>query len=187
MNGENVKWLISHTDRFFVVRSSEKKSDWRSDFLSERVSTHGPTFYRRQNIRPTLRFFIGVSFGTHGPIFLSELLCVTMAGEVPLLDYDTPIFYWTDVCACRPIFCRKQLQEKIGPIFCLTRSQRTRTDFHSDKSVCVRWALQTAKIIVIFAHLSTEWPEMIGWKETKIYEWLQKIIVTYNYGTEYRK
>ena len=47
------------------------------------------------------------------PDFLSELLCVTMAGEVPLLDYITPILYWTEVNTHGPIFCRKQLQEMI--------------------------------------------------------------------------
>ena len=45
-----------------------------------------------------------------------------------------------------PIFCLKQLREKIGAILYRSKSQRTRTDFHSDflstikKSVRVRWA-----------------------------------------------
>ena len=96
------------------------------EFLSEWVNAHGPTFYRRQNID-----------------FLSELLCVTITGEVSLLMYVTPIFYRTELNARGPIFCRKQLREKIGPSFYRTKSQRTRTDFHSEflstiknRSVC---------------------------------------------------
>ena len=50
-------------------------------------------------IEPTLRFFIRVSFGAHGPIVHQSYYAVTMAGEVPLLDYVTPIFYRTDVSA----------------------------------------------------------------------------------------
>ena len=34
----NCHQIRAHTDWFFVVRSSEKKSEWRSDFLSEWVS-----------------------------------------------------------------------------------------------------------------------------------------------------
>ena len=49
-----------------------------------------------------------------------------------LLDDVTPIFYRTDVSAHGPIFCHKQLREKIGAILFRNKSQRTRTDFHSD-------------------------------------------------------
>ena len=53
---------------------------------------------------------------------------MTIIGEVPLFDDVTPIFSRTEVSAHGPIFCRKQLREKIGAI--LYRSKRT--DFHSD-------------------------------------------------------
>ena len=75
----------------------------------------GPTFSRTKNQRTLTDF-------------LSELLCVTIAGEVPLLDDVTPIFYRTEVSAHGPIFCRKQF---LGAIFYRSKSQRTRTDFHS--------------------------------------------------------
>ena len=57
---------------------------------------------------------------------------MTIAGEVSLLDDVTPIFYRTEFSAHGPIFCRKQLQEKIGAILYRTKSQRTRTHFHYD-------------------------------------------------------
>ena len=67
-------------------------------------SAHGPIFFnRRQNIRPTLRFFMGGSFGAHGPIV------VTMTGGVLLLDYVTAIFYRTKVSAHEPIICHRQI------------------------------------------------------------------------------
>ena len=73
-------------------------------FLSQtKHRTYLTIFYRECHLAHTTRF-------------LPEL---TMAGEVPLLDYVTPIFYQTEVSAQ-------------GPIFCRTRSQRTQTDFHSD-------------------------------------------------------
>ena len=75
---------------------------------------------------------------THRPIFCRKqlqekigLLCVTIIGEVPLLDDVTPIFSRTEVSAHRPILCRKQLREKIGVILFRSKSQPTRTDFHS--------------------------------------------------------
>ena len=104
--------------RFFIGVSQRT----RSDFLSQ--TKH--------------RLFIAVSFVAHGLIFYRSY-CVTMTGEVPLLDYVTPIFYPTEVSAHGPTFCRKQLREKIGPIFYRTKNQRTRTDLHSDfclRSVC---------------------------------------------------
>ena len=133
-------------------------------------SAHGPVFCRkelREKVGSKVRFFLGPSQRTRpifcrkqlrekiGPIFsrtkgqrtrtdfLSELLCVTIIGEVPLLDDVTPIFSRTEVSAHGPIFCRKQLREKIGAILYLSKSQRTRNDFHSDflsttknRSVC---------------------------------------------------
>ena len=59
-------------------------------------------------------------------------LCVTIAGEVPLLDDVTPSFYRTEVSAHGPIFCRMEPREIIGAILYRSKSQRTRTDFHSD-------------------------------------------------------
>ena len=133
-------------------------------------SAHGLIFCRkelREKVGVKVRFFLGLSQRTRpifcrkqlrekiGPIFsrtksqrtrtdiLSELLCVTIADEVQLLDDVTPIFYRTEVSAHGPIFCRKQLREKIGAILYRSKSQRTRTDFHSDflstrknRSVC---------------------------------------------------
>ena len=133
-------------------------------------SAHGPIFCRkepREKVEVKVRFFLGLSQRTR-PIFcrkqlrekirpilsrtksqrtrtdfLSELLYVTIAVEVQLLDDVTPIFYRTEVNAHGPIFCRKQLREKIGAILYRSKSQRTRTDFHSDflsarknRSVC---------------------------------------------------
>ena len=106
-------------------------------------SAHGPIFCRkelREKVGVKVRFFLGLSQRTRAD-FLSELLCVTIAGEVSLLDDVTPIFYRTEVSAhgrffvvsssekrserfyigakvsahkpiFTPIFCRRQ---KIGP------------------------------------------------------------------------
>ena len=122
-------------------------------------SAHRPIFCRTElweKVRVKVWFFIGVSQHTRTdfltqakhrtyltisywsvicrtrPNFLSELLCVTMAGEVPALDYVTPIFYRTEVSAHGPIFCHKQLREKIGLILYRTKIQHTWTDFHSN-------------------------------------------------------
>ena len=93
---------------------------WFFLWLSQRTR---PIFCRKQ-----LREKIG-KISAH---FLSELLCVTIAGEVSLLDDVTPIFYQTEVSAHGPIFCRKQLREKNGAILYRSKSQHTRTNFHSD-------------------------------------------------------
>ena len=104
-------------------------------------SAHGPLFCCKQlqeKIGVKVQFFIGLSqrtrtdFLSHTknqtylaifyqsvilrtrPDFLSELLCLTMAGEVPLLDYITPIFYWTEVSAHGPIFYRRPIVERKG-------------------------------------------------------------------------
>ena len=122
-------------------------------------SAHGPIFCRkelREKVGVKVRFFLGLRQRKRptfyrkqlrekiGPIFsrtksqrtrtdfLSELLCVTIASEVSLLDDVTPIFHRTEVSAQGPIICRKLLQEKIGAILYRIKSQRTRTDFHSD-------------------------------------------------------
>ena len=90
-------------------------------------SAHGAIFCRkelREKVGVMIRFFLGLSQRTR-PIFcrkqprtksqrtrtdfLSELLCVTIAGEVSLLDEVTPIFYRTEVSAHGPIFCRSDL------------------------------------------------------------------------------
>ena len=57
------------------------------------VSAHGPILYCRQKIGPTERLFIGVSFGAYCPIFDRSWCAVIMTGEVPSLDYVTPIFF----------------------------------------------------------------------------------------------
>ena len=134
------------------------------------ASAHGPIFCRkelREKVGVKVRFFLGLSQRKRptfcrkqlrekiGPIFsrtksqrtrtdfLSELLCVTIAGEVSLLDDVTQIFYQTEVSAHGPTFSRKQLREKIRAILYRSKSQHTRTDFHSDflstiknRSVC---------------------------------------------------
>ena len=126
----------AHMDRFFVVRSSEKKLERRSDFFLGLSQRRRPIFCCKQ-----LREKIGPTFSRTKSQrtridFLLELLCVTIAGEVPLLDDVTPSFYRTEVSAHGPIFCRKQLREIIGVILYRSKSQRTRTDFHSD--FCLR-------------------------------------------------
>ena len=81
----------------FFIRVSQRT---RTDFLSQtKHRTYLTIFYR------------SVIWCTR-PDFLSELLCVTMTGGVPLFDYITPIFYRTEVSAHGPIFCRKQPQDK---------------------------------------------------------------------------
>ena len=118
--------------RFFVVISSEKKSGVKVRFfigVNQRTRTD---FLSQTKHRTYLTIFYPSVIWRKRPDFLSELLCVTMAGKVPLLDYVTPIFYRTEVSAHGPNFCRKQLREKIRPIFYLTKSQGTQTDFHSN-------------------------------------------------------
>ena len=124
-------------------------------------SAHGPIFCRKElpeNVGAMVRFFLGLSqcrrlifchkqlreknrtnfFSdqklAHTDWFFIELLCLTIAGEVLLLDDVTPIYYRTEVSAHGSIFCRKQLREIIGAILYRSKSQRTRTNFHS---VCV--------------------------------------------------
>ena len=75
----------------FFIRLSQRT---RIDFLSQ--TKH----------RTYLTIFFRVSFGTHCLIFYPKYCVVTIAGEAPLLDYVTPIFYWN-------------------------KSHRTRGDFHS--------------------------------------------------------
>ena len=92
-------------------------------------SAHGSIFCRkelREKVGVKVRFFLEPKVSAHGPVFL--LLCVTIAGEVPLLDDVTPIFYRTEVSAHGPIFCRKQFREIIGAILYQSISQCTQTD-----------------------------------------------------------
>ena len=67
--GVKVRFFIgsesAHTDRLFIT---DKTWDLPCDFLSECHLAHTARFFSR------------------------ELLCLTMAGEVTLLDYVTPIF-----------------------------------------------------------------------------------------------
>ena len=105
-------------------------------------STHRPIFCRkelREKVGVKVRFFIGVNQRTRADFlsqtkhrtyltiffrcviwhtrldFLSELLCVTMAGEVTLLDYVTLIFYQTEVSAHEPIFLSKTKNRSMCP------------------------------------------------------------------------
>ena len=107
------------------------------------LSAHGPIFCRKQLREKIGPIFSRTKSQRTRTDFLSELLCVTIIGEVLLLDDVTPIFSRTEVNAHGPIFCRKQLREKIGAILYRSKSQRTRTDFRSDflsttknRSVC---------------------------------------------------
>ena len=113
--------------RFFLGQSQRRRPIFCRKQLREKI---GPTFSRTKSQRTRTDF-------------LSKLLCLTIAGEVPLLDDVTPIFYRTEVSAQRLIFCRKQLREIVAAILYRGNIQRTRTDFHSDflsttknRSVC---------------------------------------------------
>ena len=99
----------AHTTDFLLQAALRKN---QTDFFSDQKSAHKDRF------------------------FLLELLCVKIAGEVSLLDDVTPIFYRTEVSAHGPILCRKQLREKIGAILYRSKSQRIRTDSHTD--FCLR-------------------------------------------------
>ena len=127
-------------------------------FCTIMPSAHGPIFCRKEprgKVGVKVRFFLGLSQRTRpifyrkqlrekiGPIFSREQKSVQTdrffyrsycewAGEVQLLDDVTPNFFRTEVSAHGPIFCRKQLREKIGAILYRSKSQHTRTDFHSD-------------------------------------------------------
>ena len=113
--------------RFFLGLSQRKRPTFCRKQLREKI---GPIFSRTKSQRTRTDFVL-------------ELLWVTIAGEVSLLDDVIPIFYRTEVSAHGPIFCRKKLRENIGAILYRSKSQRTRTDFHSDflstiknRSVC---------------------------------------------------
>ena len=87
-------------------------------------------FFRRQNIRSTLQFFIGVSFGAHSPIFYwSDCACQWQARSH---CWITSLRFFIGLKSAHTIFCRNQLWEKIGLFFYLAKSQHTQTDFHSD-------------------------------------------------------
>ena len=85
--------------------------------VSQRTWTN---FISQTNHRIYLTIFHESVIWRTQPNFLSEPFCVTMAGEVPLLDYVKPIFHRTDVRVQEQIFCYKQLRENsdqflIGP------------------------------------------------------------------------
>ena len=50
----------------------------------------------------------------------------------PIVGLSHSDFLSSEVSTHGLISCRKQLWEKIGPIFYWTKSKRTRTDFHSN-------------------------------------------------------
>ena len=97
----------------------------QTDFLSlgapRKSHSEGPIYYQIESAHLA-----------HTPNFLSELLYLTMAGEVSLLDNVTPIFCRTEVSAHGLIFYCKQIFGRKGPIFSRTKSQGTRTNFHFD-------------------------------------------------------
>ena len=83
--------VINDQARVYAQRT---RTDFCRKELREKV---GPTFSLTKSQRTRTDF-------------LSDLLCVTIAGEAPLLDDVTPIFYRTEVSAHGPIFCRKELR-----------------------------------------------------------------------------
>ena len=110
---------VGATDKFIC---SDTVSVLYLSCFSFMPSTHGPIFCRnelREKVGAKVRFFLGMSQRTRpifcrkqlrekiGPIFsltksqrtrtdfLSQLLCVTIIGEVPLFDDVTPIFSGT--------------------------------------------------------------------------------------------
>ena len=122
--------------------------------------SEGPIFFMGLSQRTRTDFLSLTKHQTYLTIFLSEChlahtvlilyrsyCVVAMAGKAPLLDYVTPIFYWTEVSAHGVIFYRRQIVGMERSDFFLTKSQHTWTNFHSDffvcdkKSVCVRLAL----------------------------------------------
>ena len=95
-------------------------------------SAHGPIFCRKELREKNRTDFFSDQKSAHRDRFFIGAILWTIAGELQLLDDVTPTFYRTEVSAHGPIFCRKQLREKIGAILYRSKSQRTRTDFHSD-------------------------------------------------------
>ena len=96
----------AHTDRFFVVRSSEKKSDRRSDFFSDRVSAHDRFYVASSSERKSDRFFLGLKSAHTDRFFVASNS-----------EKRSERFYiWAKVSAHEtiftPIFC---LRQKIGP------------------------------------------------------------------------
>ena len=77
-------------------------------------------------------FFIGVSFGTHGSIFIRVIVLCQWQGAFPLLDYIILIFYLTDVSAHGPMFYRRKMIRRKVLICYRTKSQCTQTNFHSN-------------------------------------------------------
>ena len=127
----------------FLSLGAPRKSRSEGPIFSRTESAHTTDFLSQTGPRKNRTDFFSDQKLTHTDRFLSELLCVTIIGDVPLLDDVTPIFSRTEVSAHGTIFCRKQLREKIGAILYRSKSQRTRTDFHSDflsstknRSVC---------------------------------------------------
>ena len=127
----------THTDRFFVVSSSEKKSWWMSDFLSDWINAHRTIFFIADkksdlpcdflsecHLAHTARFFIGffvLDNGRRGPI-------VGLRQSDFLSDWSqrtrTDIFYHI------------QIVRRKGPIYYRTKYQRTRSDFPSVRVRC---------------------------------------------------
>ena len=116
----------------FCLKDLREKVGVEVRFFLELSQHRQPIFCRKQLREKVCPTFSRINSQCTPTDFLSELLCVTIAGEVPLLDDVTPIFYRTEVSAHGPIFCRKQLREITGAILYRSKSQCTRTDFHSN-------------------------------------------------------
>ena len=97
--------------------------------LSQRTR---PIFCRKQ-LREKNRtdFFSDQKSAYTDRLFIGAIVCDNSRRGI-IVGWRHSDFYRTEVSAHGPNFCRKQLREKIGAILYQSKSQRTRTDFHSD-------------------------------------------------------
>ena len=130
----------------FIIGVSQRT---RTDFFLQtkhRTYLHGPIFFRsycvwqwqaRSHCWITpLRLFIGLKSAHTSSVSGSGYISIIEMRMSQRYEVAYAQRTWTE-------FCRKQLREKIGPSFYRTKSQRTRTDFHSEflstiknRSVC---------------------------------------------------
>ena len=161
---ENCSSLCTaHTDRFCRKELGEKVGVKVRFFIGVSQRTH-----HRQNIGPTLRFYRSVIWCTR-PDFLSELLCVTMAGKVPLLDYVTPMFYRTEVSAHGSSSEKKSARYFIGQ---KSAHWNRFSRLYDKKSVRVRWPLGIYYVLPS-GHLTLEqcWNvvEITSWRRCELH------------------
>ena len=91
----------AHTERFFCRKELREKVGVKVRFflgLSQRIR---PIFCRKQLREKIGPIFTRTKSQRTRTDFLSEILCVTIAGEVSLLDDVTPIFSLTEVSHLR--------------------------------------------------------------------------------------